>query len=200
MNGYRFENNMNNALSGISGQVGSAFGLNKQVDQRPWLVIGAALAVGYVLGSLGGQEKQEKQDDRRWETRDYESRYNDLSSSKNYSQPSYYGGGTPSNAPAATQTNYTSSVYNTYRPDTSVGAGAQISAGNASSQGPAQSIPAAPQQPQSSLPEGLNTQIDTAISTAGTSLRNLLRDVLRDNVPAVRDQVDALDRRDGRIT
>jgi len=40
-------------------QVAQNFDLNEQVAQRPWLVFGAAVAAGYLLGNMGGQRRQE---------------------------------------------------------------------------------------------------------------------------------------------
>lgn len=36
------------------------FDLNHQVSERPWLMLGAAVAAGYVLGSLGGSSDSEQ--------------------------------------------------------------------------------------------------------------------------------------------
>src|ERR671923_589820 len=36
------------------------FDLNDQVAQRPWLMFGAAIAAGYMLGNLGGSEKRQE--------------------------------------------------------------------------------------------------------------------------------------------
>jgi hypothetical protein len=40
-----------------------AFDLKHQVSERPWMMVGAAVAAGYVLGSLGGSESSGEQ---RW--------------------------------------------------------------------------------------------------------------------------------------
>src|SRR5215211_1754489 len=35
-----------------------AFDIKHQVAERPWMMVGAAVATGYVLGSLGGETEQ----------------------------------------------------------------------------------------------------------------------------------------------
>lgn len=59
------------------------FDLKHQVAERPWMALGAAVAAGYVLGSLGGGES-----DSDWSSRD-QSSYS--TSPNSYSQPNTSG-------------------------------------------------------------------------------------------------------------
>jgi hypothetical protein len=48
-----------------------AFDLKHQVAERPWMMLGAAVATGYVLGSLGGSEPEPRWHDQPMMTSDY---------------------------------------------------------------------------------------------------------------------------------
>src|SRR5262245_1978230 len=48
-----------------------AFDLKHQVAERPWMMLGAALAAGYVLGSLGGGEPEQRWHGQPMATGDY---------------------------------------------------------------------------------------------------------------------------------
>ena len=194
MNGYNIEGNINQTmgkldetLNNMKGQAGSAFGLDKQIDQRPWIMIGAALVAGYVLGNAGGKRETEST---QWRKSDYASRYEDIDSKKAnragnpaQNQPHFSAPSTSSRSPE-----YSSVEGSNWKPDTT-----NATAFSAATPPPP---PAKPQQ--NLIPESMNKHIDTAISTAGSTVRGMLRDAIRDNVPSMRDQVDALDRRDGR--
>jgi hypothetical protein len=45
-------------LDTLEGKAREAFDLKHQVAERPWMALGAAVAAGYVLGSLGGSEPE----------------------------------------------------------------------------------------------------------------------------------------------
>jgi ferritin-like metal-binding protein YciE len=46
-------------IAGDVRDTAQGFDLNEQVAQRPWLLLGAAVATGYVLGNMGGGSRQE---------------------------------------------------------------------------------------------------------------------------------------------
>ena len=196
MQGYNIEGNinqtlgkLNDTLNSVKNQAGNAFGLGKQVDQRPWLMIGAALVTGYVLGSAGGKRED---DHTEWRASDYASRYNDIVSNKTANKTdtaSYYGQSQPDFGASITSSPEYGVEGSMGKPE----AARTATFSNATA-------PRPPVKPQQNLiPESMNKHIDTAISTAGATMRTMLRDAIRDNVPLMRDQVDALDRRDGRI-
>ena len=45
-------------LDSLETKARQTFDLNHQVSERPWMALGAAVAAGFVLGSLGGGEEQ----------------------------------------------------------------------------------------------------------------------------------------------
>jgi len=45
-------------LDSLETKARQAFDLNYHVGERPWMMLGAAVAAGYVLGSLGGESDQ----------------------------------------------------------------------------------------------------------------------------------------------
>jgi hypothetical protein len=49
---------VDNKLDTLAAQARDSFDLQHQVAERPWLMLGAAVAAGYVLGSMGGAEEQ----------------------------------------------------------------------------------------------------------------------------------------------
>ena len=63
-------------LDALESKARQTFDLKHQVAERPWLALGAAVATGYVLGSLGGGESEGD-----WSSR----------SASGYSAPSSYG-------------------------------------------------------------------------------------------------------------
>src|SRR3712207_1169254 len=66
------------------------FDLKYQVSERPWMMLGAAVAAGYVLGSLGGSEEPQRWHGQPATTTDY----NQHASGTSYSQPSQHTSGT----------------------------------------------------------------------------------------------------------
>jgi hypothetical protein len=46
-------------LDTLESKAREAFDLKHQVAERPWMAMGAALAAGYVLGSMGGEQEQQ---------------------------------------------------------------------------------------------------------------------------------------------
>jgi len=47
-------------LDTLEAKAREAFDIKHQVAERPWMMLGAALATGYVLGSLGGGEPEQR--------------------------------------------------------------------------------------------------------------------------------------------
>ena len=47
-------------LDTLESKAREAFDLKHQVAERPWMALGAAVAAGYVLGSLGGGEPEQR--------------------------------------------------------------------------------------------------------------------------------------------
>ena len=59
------------------------FDLKYQVAERPWMMLGAAVAAGYVLGSLGGDDEPQRWHGQPMTTTDY----NQHAGSSSYNQP-----------------------------------------------------------------------------------------------------------------
>lgn len=59
-------------LDSLETKARQTFDLKHQVDERPWMMLGAAVAAGYVLGSMGGS-------DREWYDRPMSTDYNQFS-------------------------------------------------------------------------------------------------------------------------
>lgn len=51
---------LDDKLDTLETKAREAFDLKHQVAERPWMMLGAALATGYVLGSLGGGEPEQR--------------------------------------------------------------------------------------------------------------------------------------------
>ena len=192
MYGYNVDQGLNTALKRVGTSVGEVTGpvtntLGQQIEQRPWLVLGAALIAGFVLGSMGGDGDA---DDREqlW---------------RNEERARTYRGMAPGRAPQPRVTYYSASGDHAadHVPATG-GYSTPDATAHASHQVTDTSPPSAPPRPQPAQPNAISStissQVDKLTATAVPTIRNLLRDTLRDNVPAVRDHVDALDRRDGR--
>jgi hypothetical protein len=58
-------------LDTLESKAREAFDLKHQVAERPWMALGAAVAAGYVLGSLGGDEPQQRWHGQPMTTGDY---------------------------------------------------------------------------------------------------------------------------------
>lgn len=196
MYGYNVDQGLNTALKRAGTSVGEVTGpvtntIGQQIEQRPWLILGAALVAGFVLGSIGGDS----------DTDDREQLW------RNEERARAYRGVEPGRAPQPHVTYYNApDNHTTHPPATSGGYSAPAVAAQASYQ--AADVPTQPEPPRfaprpqptqpSAISSTISTQVDKLTATAVPTIRNLLRDTLRDNVPALRDHVDALDRRDGR--
>jgi len=58
-------------LDSLETKARQAFDLNYHVGERPWMMLGAAVAAGYVLGSLGGESDQQRWHGQPASTTDY---------------------------------------------------------------------------------------------------------------------------------
>ena len=47
-------------LDALETRAREAFDIKHRLAERPWMMLGAALATGYVLGSLGGGEPEQR--------------------------------------------------------------------------------------------------------------------------------------------
>jgi len=62
---------LDDKLDSLETKARQAFDLNYQVGERPWMMLGAAVAAGYVLGSLGGESDQQRWQGQPASTTDY---------------------------------------------------------------------------------------------------------------------------------
>ena len=193
MYGYNVDQGINTALKRAGTSVGEVTGpvtntIGQQIEQRPWLVLGAALVAGFVLGSMGSDSDADNRE-HMWRNEERARAYRGIDRGR-APQPAvaYY------SAPADHAAHTT--------PATSGGYSTPAIAAQASHQVTDTSTPPELPRPQPAQPNAISStissQVDKLTATAVPAIRNLLRDALRDNVPAIRDHVDALDRRDGR--
>jgi len=49
--------NVKGTVNDVAQQAKQVFDVNQQVQDRPWMMLGASVAAGYVLGSLGGNDQ-----------------------------------------------------------------------------------------------------------------------------------------------
>lgn len=213
MNGYNIERGLDTAtkrldstLNSVRSQASEGFGLNGQVGERPWLMLGAALAIGFVFGSMTGGDSDD--DDRSDYRNDLIER--DRGSYRNSNQSSYanasYSDRGDQQDIRKKAAQYTSQEYggpSSYGSSSSKSESTLPStsySANTGASSPASFASIAPSEPQEPGPiaSKVNQQLDGVVATAGEAVRNFLRDTIRDAVPSMRDQVDALDRRDGR--
>lgn len=211
MYGYNIERGLNTAanrvgdrFNSVRSQASEGFGLGGQVEERPWLMLGAALAAGFVLGSLlgGDDERSDSREDwakqNRNSTRGNEqfqpfyNQYHEQQDVMGKAQQATYEYGGPSSY-GSSSGNGGFGGYNSSLTSTSYSA-------NTGASNPANFATSAPSQPKQPGPVAtkVNEQVDSVVSMAGEVVRNFLRDTIRDAVPSMRDQVDVLDRRDGR--
>ena len=58
-------------LDSLETKARQAFDIKHQVAERPWMMIGAAVATGYVLGSMGGDETEQRWHGQPYSATDY---------------------------------------------------------------------------------------------------------------------------------
>ena len=58
-------------LDSLETKARQAFDIKHQVSERPWMMLGAAVATGYVLGSLGSDEDEQRWHGQPYTTTDY---------------------------------------------------------------------------------------------------------------------------------
>lgn len=207
MYGYNMERGLNTVTNRLDSAVGTirsqaGQGIGGQIEERPWLTLGAALAAGFVLGSLLGGDSDDRSSYRQdWGEHTQRSYPNTNSYTSDPATISHYR--EQQDITAKTQqfgnsyggpSNYgTQGKQEHGLPSTSYSANTGASNTTASAARP----PAQPKQP-GPIATKVNEQVDTVVSMAGEVVRNFLRDTIRDAVPSMRDQVNALDRRDGR--
>lgn len=160
-------------VQNVQSQASSLFDVNYQASERPWAVVGAGVAVGFLLGSLGGGKKDEyryqpssdftyrpsKEDQRR-----YMPNYSQTQSDPN-NQYRYY----PSSGASYNQS---SQSYNQ-----GSGSSNQGGAGGFLSQ--------------------FDEEIDSLKVAAIGAVRDLLRSTVREYVPAMSQQLDRIEQQRG---
>src|SRR5215471_17890484 len=62
---------LDDKLDTLETKARQAFDMKHQVAERPWMMIGAAVATGYALGSLGGGEPEQRWHGQPMMTNDY---------------------------------------------------------------------------------------------------------------------------------
>src|SRR5215212_5831483 len=58
-------------LDSLETKARQTFGVKHHVSERPWMMLGAAVATGYVLGSLGSDEPEQRWHGQPYTTTDY---------------------------------------------------------------------------------------------------------------------------------
>jgi len=155
---------LNDKINTLEANASQAFDLKYQVSERPWLMLGAAVATGYVLGSLIGDD-----DDR------YRSSSESASHSRTSSDDYRYKPSSSSASAGAENNEYR------YTPSST----------SASGNYPQQ--PSQPQAPsQGGFLSQFDDEIDMLKAAAIDTIRNLLRDTVREYAPAVGRQLDQM--------
>lgn len=159
------------SIETVQAKARQAFDLHTQVSERPWIALGAAVAVGYVLGSLGGNSDND----------DY--RYSPPSN-MNYEKSGSNGYRSSPSAPSQPSA---SSEYR-YTPGQS---GYSADYSQQSSQGQQHS-----HQQQGGAMSGFLGQFDDEIESlkvaAIGTIRELLHNTIREYVPAMGQQLDQM--------
>ena len=62
---------LDDKLDSLETKARQTFDIKHQVGERPWMMLGAAVATGYVLGSMGGSETEQRWHGQPYTTTDY---------------------------------------------------------------------------------------------------------------------------------
>jgi len=147
------------------------FDLKHQVNERPWMALGAAVAAGYILGSMGGEEHSSP----RWTGQNWSG-----SAINSASQ------GTWSTTPVSNYSHYSSSPAASYSSSPAASYSQQSSPAN----GPS-TVDAIKDKAGDFLSQ-FDGEIDALKTAAVAALTNYLRSTIRELAPAVGQHLDQI--------
>jgi len=156
--------------------VRQAFDVRQQVNERPWLMLGASVVAGYVLGSLGGSDSEPRYSDI-----DY--RYSSGASSESYRytpsvSSSYYASSSPSGYSSSSSSyqprDYTTTSY-------SGSTGYNYDRASQGSQGGGF---------MAGIMDQFGDELETLKSAALVTVGNMLRDMMHKNLPQFAEEFE----------
>lgn len=146
-------------------QVKQVFDVKQQVGERPWMMFGGAVLAGYVLGSLGSDDKSSYSSSTTKYRPGESYRYYPESGSSSSSQ---------SQGSDSSQANNASSSYSSY--SASYNPSGSSSSGQSGFMG--------------DVMDQFRDEFDALKSAAVVTLRNLMRDTLKQNVPQLAEEFE----------
>jgi len=149
-----------NTVETVKENVKQAFDIKQQVNERPWMMLGASVVTGYVLGSLGGSD-----DSPAYRTTQYRSNY----SSSNSAEPVRY------------YSDSSTSSYGRSESDSSYGRPYNQ---------PASSSGSSATSAIAGLFDQFGLEFDTLKDAAVVTVGNMLRDMMKKNLPQFAEEFE----------